>query len=82
LHALFFFLRNTVQRIRSHTRAYMTLTYTRIHSPPWTYTRTSYPYEHLRKTEPAEILKLTKSPLTPSTTFSLFFTQTKYLVLI
>jgi hypothetical protein len=52
---IFFFSRNTVQ---THT-----LTYTCIYSPLWTHTRTPYPYEHLRKTEPVDwILKLTKSP--------------------
>ena len=29
------------------------LLYTRIHSPLWRHTRTPYPYEHLRETEPA-----------------------------
>jgi hypothetical protein len=39
------------------------LTYTRIHPPLWTHTRTPYPYEHLRKTEPADwVFKLTKFP--------------------
>jgi hypothetical protein len=53
-----FFLRNTVQ-----TQA---LIYTRIHSPLWTHTRTPYPYEHLRKTEPTDrVLRLTKSPRAP-----------------
>jgi hypothetical protein len=37
---LWAFFRNTVQT--------QTLTYTRIHSPLWTYTFTPYPYEHLR----------------------------------
>jgi hypothetical protein len=49
------FLRNIVQ-----TQA---LIYTRIHSLLWTHTRTLYPYEHLRKTKPADrVLRLTKSP--------------------
>jgi hypothetical protein len=49
------FFRNTVQ-----TQA---PTYTHIHSPLSTHTRTPYLYEHVRKTEPTDwILKLTKSP--------------------
>ena len=53
-----FFLRNTVQT--------QTLTYTCTHSPLWTHTRTPYPYEHLRETEPAgRVLRLTKSPQAP-----------------
>ena len=47
VHLLFF---NTVQM--------QALTYTRIHSPLWTHTRTPYPYEHLRKTEPAYYLEI------------------------
>jgi hypothetical protein len=46
------FLERQYKRRCSHTRAY---------THP--YERTHYPYEHLRKTEPADwILKLTKSP--------------------
>jgi len=48
LRVLLFF--NTVQ-----TQA---LIHTRIHSPLWTHTRTPYPYEHLRKTEPAYHLEI------------------------
>jgi hypothetical protein len=52
------FFRNTVQ-----TQA---LTYMRIHSPLWTHARTSFPYEHLRKTKLADrVLRLTKSPQVP-----------------
>jgi hypothetical protein len=40
------FLRNTVQT--------QTCTYTRIHSSLWMHTRTLYPYEHIRKTKPAD----------------------------
>jgi hypothetical protein len=47
---------NTVQHKRSQTNMHA-------HSPPWTHARTSYPYEHLWRTEPTdlEIDKVTTS---------------------
>ena len=49
-HSGHFFFLNKVE-----TQA---LIHTRIHSPLWTYTRTSYPYEHLRKTKPVYHLEI------------------------